>query len=302
MSRPVIRSTLAALLGLLSGAATAAREPDLAYGAYQRGSYVTALREANARVQRDPRDAAALTLLGELTNQGLAIRQDPAKAAEWYRRAAREGDARALSTLALMAIDGRGMAKDPGQGRAWLEEAVERGDPQAAYNLALILLASGQAPDLTRAVELLRRASEAEIGEAQHALGVLYLKGRGVTRDTAEAARLFQRAAGNGSMAGEVEYAILLFNGEGVQASEPGAARYFLRAAARGNAVAQNRLARLYAAGRGVPKNPVEAAAWHLMASAQGLADVWLDQALRSLSPEDRAKAERLADDRSGLR
>jgi TPR repeat protein len=72
------------------------REPDLAYGAYQRGLYLQALREATSRLERDPEDAAAMTLLGELHNQGLGIRQDPEKAAEWYRLAAHKGDAGAL--------------------------------------------------------------------------------------------------------------------------------------------------------------------------------------------------------------
>jgi TPR repeat protein len=59
-------------------------------------------------------------------------------------------------------------------------------------------------------------------------------------------------------------------------------------------------VARLYATGRGLPQSLVEAASWHLLAAAQGLADPWLDQALRNLSTEDRARAERLAADRSG--
>ena len=112
-------------------APAAAREPDLAYGAYQRGLYLTALREATARLARDPEDAAAMTLLGELHNQGLGAQQDPAKAAEWYRLAAKRGDARALAALGLMAIDGRGMDEDPAQGKAWLEDAARKGEPAA---------------------------------------------------------------------------------------------------------------------------------------------------------------------------
>jgi hypothetical protein len=44
----------------------------------------------------------------------------------------------------------------------------------------------------------------------------------------------------------------------------------------------------------------VEAAAWHLAAAGQGLADSWLDQALKDLGPQERARAERLAAERSG--
>lgn len=291
----------AALLMLLAvGSAVAAAEPDLAYGAYQRGLFLTAFREAAARLERDPADAAAMTLLGELHNQGLGVSQDPPKAVEWYRLAAKFGDANALYALGVMALDGRGLAKDPAQGRAWFEEAAQKGEPRASYNLALLLLSSEDPKDLLKAVELLRRASEAEIGQAQHALGVLYLKGRGVSRDPVEAARWFERAAKNGTLAGEVEYAILQFNGDGLPANEPLAAKAFRRAALKGNAIAQNRLARLYVAGRGVPANKTEAAAWHLMAAAQGLTDPWLDDALKDLPAEDRTRAERIAADRMG--
>jgi uncharacterized protein len=282
-------------------AQAAAAAPDLAYAAYQRGLYVAARTEALGRVEKNPADAAALTLLGELFNQGLGVPQDPVKAAEWYRRAAGHGDARALAALGLMALDGRGMQKNPQQGKAWLEQAAAKGEPVAAYNIALLLLSSGAGDDLRRAVELLRTAARAEIGDAQHALGVLYLRGRGVERDSVEAARWLRNAAENGNTPAEVEYAILLFNGDGITADEVRAARYFRRAAVKGNAVAQNRLARLYVAGRGVPKNLVEAAVWHLVAAGQGLTDTWLDSALRDLSAEDRAKAERLASQRAGL-
>jgi hypothetical protein len=192
------------------------------------------------------------------------------------------------------------MAKDPVQGRAWLEQAAAKGEPSAAYNAGLLLMSTGASQDLTRAVELLRIAADAELPDAQHALGALYITGRGVSRDAAEAARWFRRGMRNGNLAAEVEYAILLFNGEGVPANEAVAARHFRHAATLGNAIAQNRLARLYAVGRGVPQNLVEAAAWHLLAAQQGLTDAWLDQALRNLSAEDRARAERLATERAG--
>ena len=155
---------------------------DIPYGAYQRGLFLTALREATASLARDPNDAAAMTLIGELHNQGLGIRQDPVKAAEWYRLAAERGDPHALSALGLMAIDGRGMAKDPVQGRAWLEQAAAKGEPSAAYNAGLLLMSTGASQDLTRAVELLRIAADAELPDAQHALGALYITGRGVDK------------------------------------------------------------------------------------------------------------------------
>ena len=295
-----LRLAPALVLALALPVALSAAEPDDAYAAYQRGQYLTAFRTATARLETNPNDATAMTLLGLLHNQGLGVPPNPAKAAEWYRLAAARGDAHALAALGLMAIEGRGMEKHPAQGRAWLEEAARKGEPTAAYNLALLLLPSGAPADLQRAVSLLETAAMAEIADAQHALGVLYLRGRGVGRAPAKAAHWFEKAARNGSVAGEIELAILLFNGDGVPADAERAAQGFRRAAARGNPIAQNRLARLYAVGRGVPQDRVEAAAWHLAAASQGLSDTWLDDALKDLSPDERARAERLAAERAG--
>ena len=38
--------------------------PDLAFAAYQRGYYTTAMQEAMKRIEADPGDAAAMTLIG----------------------------------------------------------------------------------------------------------------------------------------------------------------------------------------------------------------------------------------------
>lgn len=282
--------------------ATAAYRPDLAYGAYQRGLYKTAFREAFQRVRTDPNDAAAMTLLAELYSQGLGLKQDTGEAVGWYRLAAARGSAKAMTALGMLSIEGRGLPRDPAAARDWLEKAAAKGEPLAAYNLALVLLDNGSEEDLARAARLLAVAANAEIPEAQHALGVMRSRGQGgLPRDKAEAALLYQRAAYNGSLAGEVEFAIVAFNGDGVPRDEKLAARHFAHAAARGNAIAQNRFARLYVLGRGVPRNPVESLAWHLTAKAQGLNDPWLEEQLKDLSPAERAQAQKLSDERSTL-
>jgi TPR repeat protein len=78
---------------------------------------------------------------------------------------------------------------------------------------------------------------------------------------------------------------------------QAGAAKLFLLAAEQGNPVGQNRLARLYANGVGVEADPVQAAKWHLLARSAGVSDFSLDIVLSKLTPEQRAKAEKAADD-----
>src|SRR4029078_117695 len=82
------------------------READMAYGAYQRGFYMTAFAIATRRVEQKG-DVKAMTLLGELYANGYGIARDDAKAAEWYRLAADRGDRDAMFALAMFHLGGR---------------------------------------------------------------------------------------------------------------------------------------------------------------------------------------------------
>jgi uncharacterized protein len=272
------------LLGLVlaTGTSKAQMVPDIAYGRYQRGLYLSAHEEALKRLKTNPDDAAAMTLIGELNNQGLGLRQDATKAASWYKLAATRGDANALSSLAMMTLQGQGLQQNIPQGRQLLEQAASKHHAVASYNLAVILLAEGTPASLERAVSLLNIAAQSEISAAQHALGVLHAQGRGVPQNKSKAAEFFAKATANGDIAAEVEYAIMLFNGDGVAKDEARAARFFQRSARRDNAIAQNRLARLLASGRGITKDLTQAKLWHERAKIQGLKDEWLDEILKS--------------------
>ncbi len=46
---------------------------DLAFGAYQRGNFLYALLEAERRLDANPKDAAAMTLIGEIYRDGAAV-------------------------------------------------------------------------------------------------------------------------------------------------------------------------------------------------------------------------------------
>lgn len=275
-----------------------ARPPDAAFAAYQRGAYITAIKSAIARIDLNPNDAAAMTLLGALYADGLGAPQDLKSAGVWFRRAHERGDVNATFALAMASLRGSGVDRDPARGRELLEEAVKRGHGPAAYNLALVVLGP-QNPDFARAAELFRIAVAADLPDAEYALAILLREGRGITRSEAQAASLLRRAALLGHREAQVEYAVMLFNGDGVAKNEAAAARSFRQAAFQGSAIAQNRLARIYASGRGFPRDLAEAAAWHRLATAQGLKDAWLDGELKNLSAQDSEKADKLAAQRS---
>ncbi|MBB3808063.1 tetratricopeptide repeat protein [Pseudochelatococcus contaminans] len=274
---------------------------DYAFADYQRGFYKAAFQGALMRVGRNPQDGPAMTLLAEIYSRGLGVASDPEKARSWYESAAALNEPNALFSLAMLVLEESAIAAEPdkarkhAEGLALLQKAADAGHPLAAYNLAVALIGARDQQDLTRAADLLRRAADSEVADAQYALGILLREGRGVSPDITAAAQWMARAAANGNTDAQVELAIMLFNGSGITASEERAARLFALAAARGNAIAQNRLARIQAAGRGAPRDLVSAAAWHLMASRQGRADPWLDSALKGLSADERKRAEALA-------
>ena len=64
---------------------------DLAYGAFQRGYYLSAFSLAIPRAEAG--DTAAQTLLGLIYEGGYGVPRDPAQAANWYQFAADGGDA-----------------------------------------------------------------------------------------------------------------------------------------------------------------------------------------------------------------
>ncbi len=258
--------------------------PDLAFGAFQRGYFLTAFKDATDDAVKG--NAKAMTLLGELYANGLGVARDDKKAADWYRLAAARGDANAMFALAMFAINGRAGPRDRDLGAKWLAAAAKLGHPEAAYDLALLYVEGQLFPqDFKRAAELLRVAADAGSPDAQYALGTFYKDGRGVPKDMHEAATLWAAAALAGNSDAEVEYAIALYNGDGVNRDEDAAAQIFFTAAKLGSPIAQDRYARILASGLGAPRNPVKAVKWHLVSRAGGETDITLDDFMSKLDP-----------------
>ena len=109
---------------------------DEAYGAFQRGYFLTALARALPRAERG--DAAAQTLIGEIYARGLGVAQNAATASGWYALASRNGDRLASFALALMYQDGTGVPKNRQRAAELFALAVEQGSVPARYNLALL--------------------------------------------------------------------------------------------------------------------------------------------------------------------
>jgi TPR repeat protein len=267
--------------GEQSAAPSRAASQDLAFSAYQDGEFARAMREAKQRLAANPRDAAALTLIGRMHAEGAGVARDLKQALEWFRRAAELGDAAGAYVYSAALLANSPSPKERETARVYLEKAAAQNHP-AALNLLgeMALDNNGAFADFEKAAGLFRRAAELGDADAKYALGELYKHGKGVAKDDGEAAGWFGGAAEDEHTAAMVELAILKFNGSGVERDQPGAAKLFRKAATMGNAVAQNRLAYLLAQGLGVEKNVAEAAQWRDRSNKAGLKDARLDQLL----------------------
>lgn len=267
---------------------------DYAFGAFQRGYFLTALELALPRAEKG--DAAAQTLIAEIYSKGLGVAQNAERAAGWYQLAARNGDKLAVFELGMLYQDGVGVAQDRKRAAELFRQAADLGYVPAKYNLALLHVEGIYAdPSLSTAAALMKEAAEAELPEAQYDYGSMLIEGAGVAPDAAEGARYIGLAAEQNLIAAQIDYATLLYLGQGIAKDIEGAVRWYQRAAEGGNPVAQNRLAKLVAVGEGTPIDLETAAMWRALARRQGLSDPSLDRLLISIPPDALARAEERA-------
>jgi TPR repeat protein len=57
--------------------------------------------------------------LGFMYLEGECAEKDPARAAEWFRKAAEQGLQGSMTTLGLLYEEGRGVPRDPDEARRW---------------------------------------------------------------------------------------------------------------------------------------------------------------------------------------
>jgi TPR repeat protein len=213
--------------------------------------------ETKAKAEKGDADAQAT--LGLDYFSGLhGIPQDYTKAANWFRKAAEQGNAVAEFYLGFLYQLGSGVPKNMSEGLKWNRKAAEQGFAMAQWTLG------GRYEFETNFVEAAkwyRKAAEQDFSLAQLNLGVCYAKGNGVAKDFAEAVKWYHKAA------------------------------------EQGIAVAQCDIGSCYYLGDGVPKDYLEAYKWLNLASAQGFetAKKCLSIIEQQMTPEQISEAQQLA-------
>jgi len=250
---------------------------DDAYGAFQRGYYLTAFQKALPRAQLG--DPAAQTLIAELISQGLGVKRDAKDAAFWYSKAAAGGDETSMFKYALILMEGRDVPRDQKKADEWMKKAAEAGQASAEFNWAQTLTAENPGiKGLQLALPYYEKSAEQGIADAQYAVSQLYLNMPDLPPEKKGQAREWlSRAANAGFDTAQLDMGIWLINGTGGKQDLENGFNWMRVAAYRGNVVAQNKLAHLYINAIGTKQDPVAAATWYVISRRAGLKDPELE-------------------------
>ena|SRR5271167_3961669 len=129
--------SLSCLVAVLSLAATmAAADFSTGLAAYNKGDYVTAVKEW--RPLADQGVAAAQFNLGLLYYDGHGVPLDFAQAADWFTKAAEQDYGKAQYDLGAMYGIGKGVKRDYVQAYKWLNLCAAKGDARCAEQRDLV--------------------------------------------------------------------------------------------------------------------------------------------------------------------
>ncbi|HTR87849.1 MAG TPA: tetratricopeptide repeat protein [Reyranella sp.] len=204
-------------------------------------------------------------------------------------------DADAEAWLGAVLLD-RGNNRE---GLQALQHAVDRGSSEGAQRLALVFAEglAGTPRNDAKAVALFQKAAEAGNRRAQLDLGVLYLRGQGVTRDLLQARAWLEKAASDDNPYALYTLGRALEETEGAAAADPTrAADLYRRAAEKGHPLAALRYGLALTEGTGIKRDDDTAQRWLIAAQQAGVPEAALamgDMAARR-AVRDRAGREKL--------
>jgi len=105
------------------------------------------------RKAAEQNSALAQCMLGRLYEDGNGVKQDYAEAINWYRKAAEQENDKALNALGLMYESGLGVEQSYEAAFKWYGEAAIRGNAGGLKNFDRMLDMMGFSPNTTTAVD-----------------------------------------------------------------------------------------------------------------------------------------------------
>ncbi len=259
---------------------------DEAFGAFQRGLYLTAFNLAKPQAEKG--DPASQTLIAEIYARGLGIPANQKLAAEWYEKAANNGVVEAQFRYAALLLQGTYARKDPVKAEELMKKAAEGGNAMAQFNYGQMLMEKTPGkPGIDLAFPWFEKAAGATLADAQYALSQIYANGTPtIPRDDKKARVYLLLAAAQGYDTAQFDLGRWLIEGRGGDRDYEQGFGWMRLGAQRGMVMAQAWLARLYRDGIGTEGDLVKAAAWYIVAQRAGFRSPDLNDMMDGLADD----------------
>lgn len=212
-------------------------------------------------------DLDALVIEGKRIQRCQGMTPEDVKAFGLFHRAAIVGHREAQLLVFECYLDGNGVREDVAKALDWFQKSAESGFVEAQRRLGDFYQGTH---NYTEAVKWFRKAAEQGDVPAQCSLGLCYYDGEGVQQNYAKAIKWVRKAAEQGDAIAQKNLGVFYDTGHGVSKNDTEAISWYRKAAEQGNAGAQNDLGVCYETGQGVPKNKTEALKWYQKAAEQG--------------------------------
>jgi hypothetical protein len=226
--------------------------------------------EAKISAAAEQGDPEAQVAIGHLYERAECI----STAAEWYAKAAKQGNVDAQVRLAWFYFDGKGVSRDRAHAFDLFRCAAGQRDFRAQFQLAWMYengVGTDRNPQVAR--ELNSKVEETADADRLCELASMYSRGSGVERSEQKAAKLYRKAAELGDRFAQYLLGSFYERGEGIAKNYRMAALWYRKAADQGDSSAQYNLATLYLKGKGVAKDVDEAVRWCKKSAEQNDAD-----------------------------
>lgn len=196
---------------------------------------------------------------------------DPEKGVYWFRKVAEAGDATAMFNLGLHYAKGHGVVRDFAKAAEWMKKAADNGDEDAPTSYEMYSKASenlkkaeagdaaaqaemaklftqigdsldqfGSGNDYQEAFKWAKKSADQGNLEGMYCLALCYEHGRGTRMSPSKAVSTYEKAAKQGHAPSQWNLAVCYLNGNGVQRDETKGYSWAYQAADRGNELAIN--------------------------------------------------------------
>lgn len=204
--------------------------------------------------------------LGDLYEAGQGVPQNARLAADWRERAANRGNVRAQRLLGRMYLIGDGVPRNDSKAAYWLNRAALEGDDAEAQYLLALMHRSGRVvpPNPALAGNLLARAAAQNYDDAVELLHRIQVLGFSIEESLHQRSPHLHRLAEDGDAEAQYQLGLRLENALfGGPTARREAVGWFERAAASGHVMAMRSLAHIYETGLdGVPADSQKAFYW----------------------------------------